>query len=600
MLKFDDLFEINRILWPVRLYDLSWYTFFLLKVIYFLITFRRFIYPCTMLIISYFVLALLFIYLLIYLYKKNILERKRREELLQDWGKPKDGRYFDFDSIENYFLNTINESSDKLQLITEKIAGDLYLDEVFKLIDRTISRLGQQFLYARLRTIDKDTVQLKIQDALADKMAADQYLRINTQFILQDLEKNGSYYYQDLIYAKQISRPSFMPVVYLLSLLNIICLLLAIVHSGFLLVFMGIFIINSGIHYWNKNNVSVHASSLGEFLKVFEVAKKLNASPELNQHFPGTTDLIKELTPLKRKMIGVKLDNMAESDAAMVGFLLFELLKIAFNVEIIVFYAIITAILKKNEALKKLFKYIGIIDTAISIASFRSSAGYYCKPGFAADNDLNITGLQHPLIAECVPNDLQLNHKNLLLTGSNMSGKTTFIRSVGINMILAQTIFTCTARTFHMPYAKIFSSITIADSLLEDKSYYFEEMTIIKNFIRESAGQTPCFFILDEIFKGTNTIERVSAGKAILSYLAKSNNLVFVSTHDTELNGLLQGEYDLYHFSETIADDELIFDHTIKKGPLKTRNAIRILEINDYPPEIIKDANQTVDLLTSP
>jgi len=550
-----------------------------------------------MLIIFCFVLALLFIYLLIYLYKKNILERKRREELQQDWGKPKDGRYFDFGSIENYFLNTISESSDKLQLITEKIATDLYLDEVFKLIDRTTSKLGQQFLYARLRTLDKDITEIKIQDALADTMAVNEPLRINTQFILQDLEKNGSYYYQDLIYAKKISRPSFMPLVYLLSILNIVCLLLSIFHPGFLLVFMGIFILNSGIHYWNKNSVSIHASSLAEFLKVFDVAKKLNASPELKQHFPGSGDLIKTLSPLKRKMIGVKLDNMAEDDAAMIGFLLFELLKIAFNIEIIVFYAIIAAVLKKNEDLKKLFKYIGIIDTAISIASFRSSADYYCKPDFAAGNSLNMVGLQHPLIASCVPNDLQLDHKNLLLTGSNMSGKTTFIRSAGINMILAQTIFTCTARTFSMPYAKIFSSVTIADSLLEEKSYYFEEMTIIKNFIMESAGPTPCFFILDEIFKGTNTIERVAAGKAILSYLAKSNNLVFVSTHDTELNGLLQQEYDLYHFSETIADEELVFDHTIKKGPLKTRNAIRILEINDYPAEIIQDANATVDLL---
>lgn len=211
---------------------------------------------------------------------------------------------------------------------------------------------------------------------------------------------------------------------------------------------------------------------------------------------------------------------------------------------------------------------------------------------------LDVEGIKNPLIANCIPNDLVLDHKNLLLTGSNMSGKTTFIRSVGMNMILGQTLLTCMAKKFVMPYSKIFSSITISDSLLEDKSYYFEEMRIIKEFIQESESESPCFFILDEIFKGTNTIERVSAGKAILSYLAKSNNLVFVSTHDTELNELLKSEYDLYHFTETVEEEELIFDHTIKKGSLKTRNAIRILEINDYPASIISDANATVDLLT--
>ena len=340
---------------------------------------------------------------------------------------------------------------------------------------------------------------------------------------LQMLEKNDSYYFQDLVYAKKIDAPDFMPIVYILSLLNVLSLIAAIFHPGFLLAFFGIFIINSGIHYWNKNKVSVHTSSLGEFLKAFETAKKLDADPKINTFFPETTGLIKDLAPLKRKMLGVKLDNMAEADTVMIGYMLFELLKIAFNVEIILFYSIIDSLRSQKEALKKLFKFIGTVDTAISIASLRYSwDSEYCKPVFNQENCLDITGVKHPLIAGCVPNDLDLQHKNLLLTGSNMSGKTTFIRSVGVNMVLGQTLFTCMAKKFNMPYSKIFSSITIADSLLEDKSYYFEEMRIIKNFIEESVSEVPCFFILDEIFKGTNTIERVSAGKAILSLLQKA------------------------------------------------------------------------------
>ena len=551
-----------------------------------------------MLILSYFIFALLFIYLLIYLYKKNFLETRQRAELKQDWGTAKNGRFFHFDSIENYFLNTISESSDKLQLISDKIADDLYLNDVFKLIDRTISKVGQQFLYARLRTIDKDPTDLLIQDGFADLIAADEKLRVDTQLTLLKLQKNDSYYFQDLVYAKKVEKPGFMPIVYLLTFLNVACLCAALFRPGLLLVFMGIFIINSGIHFWNKNNVSVHTSSLGEFLKVFDAAKELDAIEKIRLHFPDTSELLRELTPLKRKMIGVKLDNMAEGDAAMLGFMLFELLKIAFNIEIISFYSIIDSLRGQKERLKKLFKFIGTVDAAISIASLRSSLDGYCKPVFSTEHILDIEGIRNPLIVNCIPNNLLLEDMNLLLTGSNMSGKTTFIRSVGMNMILGQTIFTCMAKKFVMPYSKIFSSITISDSLLEDKSYYFEEMRIIKEFIQESSSEAPCFFILDEIFKGTNTIERVSAGKAILSYLAKSNNLIFVSTHDTELNELLKTEYDLYHFTETVEEEELIFDHTIKKGSLKTRNAIKILEINDYPASIITDANATVDLLS--
>jgi len=551
-----------------------------------------------MLILAYIILALIALYLLIYLYKKNFSVQTQREEFKRDWGSPKNSRYIDIDLIENYFLNTITESAEKLQLISDKIADDLYLNDIFKLIDRTTSRIGQQFLYARLRTIDKDKTDLIFLDKFADTITADEKLRLDTQMTLQMLEKNDSYYFQDLVYAKKIDAPDFMPLVYILSLLNVLSLIAAIFHPGFLLVFFGIFIINSGIHYWNKNKVSVHTSSLGEFLKAFETAKKLDADAKINTQFPDTAALLKELTPLKRKMLGVKLDNMAEADTVMIGYMLFELLKIAFNVEIILFYSIIDSLRSQKEALKKLFRFIGTVDTAISIASLRHSwEDDYCKPVFNQDNCMDITGVKHPLIVNCVPNDLDLQHKNLLLTGSNMSGKTTFIRSVGVNMVLGQTLFTCMAKKFSMPYSKVFSSITISDSLLEEKSYYFEEMRIIKNFIEESVSEEPCFFILDEIFKGTNTIERVSAGKAILSYLAKGNNFVFVSTHDTELNELLKAEYDHYHFSETIAEEELVFDHTIKKGPLKTRNAIRILEINNYPASIIADANATVDLM---
>jgi len=548
-----------------------------------------------MLILAYTLLALLAIYFISYSYKK-ISQRSQLEELKRDWGKPKNSRYIDIDSIENYFLNTITESDDKLQLISDKIAVDLYLNDVFKLVDRTTSRIGQQFLYARLRTIDKNTDALLAQDAFADLMASDEQLRLDTQVTLLKLQKNDSYYFQDLIYAKKIDRPPFMPLVYLLTFLNITFLIAGIFIPVFLLAFGAVFIINSGIHYWNKNNVSVHTSSLGEFLKAFETAKKLNADQKIATHFPKTEALLKELTPLKRKMIGVKLDNMAEGDAAVIGFMLFELLKIAFNIEIISFYSIIDSLRARKESLKELFKFIGVVDTGISIASFRNSLAEYCKPVFSTENGLHTKGIKHPLIENCVSNDLSLDNKNLLLTGSNMSGKTTFIRSVGVNMILGQTLRTCLATEFSMPYAKIFSSITIADSLLEEKSYYFEEMRIIKEFIQESTSTSPCFFILDEIFKGTNTIERVSAGKAILAYLAENNNLVFVSTHDTELNELLKASYDHYHFSETIAEQELVFDHKIKKGPLKTRNAIRILEINDYPATIIADANATVDL----
>ena len=113
----------------------------------------------------------------------------------------------------------------------------------------------------------------------------------------------------------------------------------------------------------------------------------------------------------------------------------------------------------------------------------------------------------------------------------------------------------------------------------------------VKELIDASKEDNPCLFVLDEIFKGTNTVERISGGKAILSFLNKRKHTVLVSTHDIELTQLLEkDDYELFHFSEQIENQELIFDHKIKSGELKTRNAIKILELYKYPSEIIQEA----------
>jgi DNA mismatch repair ATPase MutS len=96
--------------------------------------------------------------------------------------------------------------------------------------------------------------------------------------------------------------------------------------------------------------------------------------------------------------------------------------------------------------------------------------------------------------------------------------------------------------------------------------------------------------LLDEIFKGTNSIERIAMSKSVLSYLASNGNLVFVATHDRELAELLSDHYELYHFTEIIEAEQIVFDYKMKAGVLKTTNAIRILELNYFPTEIVDEA----------
>lgn len=178
-----------------------------------------------------------------------------------------------------------------------------------------------------------------------------------------------------------------------------------------------------------------------------------------------------------------------------------------------------------------------------------------------------------------------------------MSGKSTFIRAVGINVILGLTINTCFAREFVTPRMKVHSAIRVSDDLLNEKSYYFEEVLTIKNLLAESVCAPGNLFLLDELFKGTNTIERIATEKAVLNYLNNGPNLVLVSTHDLELAGYLGETFDLYHFSEQLEKQEILFDYKLKRGILVNTNAIRILELNAYPPQVITDALQTAQQL---
>ena len=301
---------------------------------------------------------------------------------------------------------------------------------------------------------------------------------------------------------------------------------------------------------------------------------------------------IQHLKPLQRKSRLLTFDDATFKDELTQTLLyFFELIKAFFLIEFFTFYSMIKEVKNKQADILTLFKYAGLIDSAISIASLRTGHLKTCKPVFLPD-EKQLAGkkLYHPLIENCVSNDIEVTTKSILITGSNMSGKTTFLRTLALNTILAQTIYTCFADSFHTPVLKLHSSVRIDDNLLDGKSYYFEEVTVMGALIKEVSMPGQSIFILDEVFKGTNTIERIASAKAILSYLNKKNHIVFVTTHDVELAALLATEYELYHFAERIENDEFQFDHKLKAGPLKTSNAIRILEMYNYPAEIITEA----------
>jgi len=244
-----------------------------------------------------------------------------------------------------------------------------------------------------------------------------------------------------------------------------------------------------------------------------------------------------------------------------------------------------------REVMRGMFEAIGHIDAAQSIAAWRLTLPQWTTPDFTETRKaMHVEEVVHPLLSDAVPNSLDIDHTSVLVTGSNMSGKTTFVRTLGVNAVLAQTLHTACARAWRAPLLRVRTSIGRAESLVEGRSYYLAEVESVRELVRAKDRSRQYFFLLDELFRGTNTTERIAAAYAVLAYLNRDSDLVVVATHDLEVLDLLGSAFAAHHFREQIADDVLTFDYRIQPGPSSTRNAIALLKYMQYPDAVVADA----------
>ncbi|WP_163323013.1 MutS-related protein [Draconibacterium mangrovi] len=520
-------------------------------------------------------------------------KKKKREELQNTFGEVKDDS-FHFDLIERYFR--AKDNSNAFQTLSDKTCNDLDFNELFMFVDRTHSKVGQQYLYQTLRTIPKSGNTFD--EILVDRFLNDLEFRTSVQLQLEELKSNDACYISTLFQEEHQKAPKWFFVTKILSVLSLVSVLFIPVFQQVIFFLFGIFIINMVIHFWNKRNLYQYLGSIPQLLRLTKVAAELYRDERLAPQNRELEKSLKAISGIKRRLSFFRLEAKMDNDIAalVAGFI--ELFKILFLIEPLFLFGVLKRLDSMRREMDEMFSFVGKIDVLLSVASLRKGAPKYCIPKISTQaKKLQAKNLYHPLVSDCVENDIEIDQKSVLLTGSNMSGKTTFIRTVGTNVITGQTLNTCFAADFEMPRMRVFSAIRISDDLLNDKSYYFEEVLTIKTMLEAGNENVPNLFLLDEIFKGTNTIERISAGKAVLSSLADAGNIVLVSTHDIELADLLHDEYALFHFSEKVNHKTVDFDYRIKDGKLKTRNAIRILEINDYPESITKEANSISNVL---
>ena len=240
---------------------------------------------------------------------------------------------------------------------------------------------------------------------------------------------------------------------------------------------------------------------------------------------------------------------------------------------------------------------IGRLDAASALARFAYINPNYQWPHLEifteTDPQPGITTqeLGHPLIArrQRTTNDLTLRGEGhiLLVTGSNMAGKSTFLRTVGINLCLAQAGGPVCATTFSWSWLELYCCIRVTDALDEGLSYFYAEVKRLKLILDAVQAITtqPVLFLIDEIYRGTNNRERLAGSEAFVNVLQQSRGLGIISTHDLELTRLAEnnGHIRNAHFQESVENGTLQFDYKLRPGPCPTTNALRIMAQEGLP-----------------
>ncbi len=239
------------------------------------------------------------------------------------------------------------------------------------------------------------------------------------------------------------------------------------------------------------------------------------------------------------------------------------------------------------------------IEAASALANFAYLHPHYAWPEplerspqhNGANVAIRANRLGHPLLPANarVANDVRLDKLGSihLITGSNMSGKSTFLRTIGINLCLAQAGGPVCATSFAWSWSRLTCCIRVDDSLDAGLSFFYAEVKRLKTILDATQDRTapPVLFLIDEIFKGTNNRERLIGSRTFIMELARGNGLGLVTTHDLELTDLDKTVPQLTnaHFQETVAAGALKFDYTLRPGPCPTTNALRIMELEGLP-----------------
>ncbi|MBR3040841.1 MAG: hypothetical protein IKI20_09390 [Lachnospiraceae bacterium] len=522
-------------------------------------------------------------------------ERDFRKKLNRDFDKPLSKEYSRErkQSINGYFLR----HADDCFVLDDITWNDFELDRFIKTFNHSYSSVGDEYYYARLRMpkISAEDCDFERLEEVIRYFSEDEKLREDYQVLMAKLGRSGKfslYSYLDFLSAIPSDKPVITIIDWLLYLASIGMMFFSgLFYLGLILLIL-LVIVNIIVYLSRIRRIEPYFASFTYILRIIKTAEKTV------KRLPDSFRIEKEkLIGARKKLSKISTANIVflQSDnSSAVGDMgngLLSFFKMFFQFDIFLFYRMKKQIENHGDAVDDLFETLGFLDFGVNVLSFRRTLQYYSVPEFIDQCGIHTTEMVHPLLlSDGVANSIS-TEKGVLLTGSNASGKSTFLRMIGLNAVLAQSLHTVYAKEYTAPLYRVYSSMSIRDNLESGESYYMAEIKSIKRIldaIQDESGPVLCF--VDEVLRGTNTKERIAAGAEIMRSMQQKHTICFAATHDLELASILVPEFENYHFDEEIKDDDILFPYQLKKGYATSRNAIALLRIMGYPEDIVSNA----------
>ncbi|SEF48657.1 MutS domain V [Butyrivibrio sp. Su6] len=497
----------------------------------------------------------------------------------------------DLDHLQGYYKN---HSAD--YQIDDTTWNDLNMDGVFARMNYCLSATGEEYLYHMLRTplLDDDFDSLEKKVSFLQK---NEDARISLQLIFSKIGRNIRYSIYDYIdYLKDAGKFSNREHYLMLALMALsICVCFFNFSIGFV-AFVILVVINLIRYFAVKGDIEPYLASYRYILRVIRSVsffEKVNI-PELEDDISALKKAASELKGFSKGSY-ILMSQSRMNSGGNPAELILDYIRIATHIDLIKFNQMYKEISLHRDDLDTILTITGRIEAYISIACFRESfKGSFCIPEFEGDR-YDAKELIHPLIQNAVANDISTK-EGILITGSNASGKSTFLKTCAINTVLAQSIHTVLGKEYKAPLFEVYSSMALNDNIFEGDSYYIVEIKSIKRILdaaAKSGNRVLCF--VDEVLRGTNTIERIAASTEILKTFVNRNVTCFAATHDIELTALLKDSLGIYHFEGDVTDNDVHFDYKIKSGPATNRNAIKLLGVLGYDEKIVDNAQTLAD-----